>query len=311
MKRAVLSAASALAVLALLAGCASASSAASDAASGSVQIVASTNVWGSVAQAIGGDLVTVTSLIDSSAQDPHEFEATARDQLALSHADLIVENGGGYDAFMTTMLAAAKLDTAVVVNAAEVSGLLPSGADPTAETDGFNEHVWYDFGTVDAVAKSIADSLAELAPSHATEFASNYATFSAELTMLAGRLSSIASTHKGESVAITEPVPLYMLTAAGFDDKTPVAFSAAIEEGSDVSPLVLRQVTELFADNEVEFLAYNDQTVTSQTEAVLTAAQSDGIPVVGFAETLPDDATTYIGWMTSNVDNIAKAVSHS
>ncbi|HYP73588.1 MAG TPA: zinc ABC transporter substrate-binding protein, partial [Microbacterium sp.] len=94
----VVLAASALA----LAGCAaSASPAASD---GKIAVVASTNVYGDIAAAIGGDLVDVTSIIDSVAQDPHSYEASARDQLTVSRADLIIENGGGYDAFMDTLI---------------------------------------------------------------------------------------------------------------------------------------------------------------------------------------------------------------
>ena len=60
-------------------------------------VVTSTNVYGDLVEQIGGDRVSVTSLIDDPAQDPHSFEASARDQLAISKAELVIENGGGYD----------------------------------------------------------------------------------------------------------------------------------------------------------------------------------------------------------------------
>jgi zinc/manganese transport system substrate-binding protein len=92
-----------------------------------LSIVASTNVWGDVAQSIAGDNATVTSIITSSVQDPHSYEASARDQLAISNADLVIENGGGYDPFIDALVAASA-DSAnlVVLNASEASGLMPT-----------------------------------------------------------------------------------------------------------------------------------------------------------------------------------------
>ena len=93
---AALAAASALA----LAGCAG-TSAGSDSATGDeLTIVASTNVYAQIAQEIAGDGVRVDAVIASAAQDPHDYEATAADQLTVQQASLIIENGGGYDGFM-------------------------------------------------------------------------------------------------------------------------------------------------------------------------------------------------------------------
>ncbi|WP_214443586.1 metal ABC transporter substrate-binding protein, partial [Mycobacterium tuberculosis] len=57
---------------------------------------------------VGGDRVDVTSIITSASQDPHSYEASARDRLTLQKADLVVENGGGYDAFIDSLLQDAK-----------------------------------------------------------------------------------------------------------------------------------------------------------------------------------------------------------
>ncbi len=88
------------AVLLALAGC-GAGDAVDD---GKVHVVASTDVYGSLVALVGGDAVEVTSLIDSASQDPHSFEASARDRLAIAGADLVIVNGGGYDPFMDALL---------------------------------------------------------------------------------------------------------------------------------------------------------------------------------------------------------------
>lgn len=292
-----------------LSGCA-ATGAGTDSTSGEstgqLTVVASTNVWGSIAQAIGGDAVSVTSLIDSSAQDPHEFEATARDQLAVNDAQLILENGGGYDDFVDTMLDAAEENSArVVLNAVDNSGL-DTGDSGEGE---FNEHVWYSFPTVDAVAQQLANELASLDPDNADTFQSNYEEFSGELDQLTSRLDGIAADHGGAHVLITEPVPLYLLEAAGLVNETPDEFSEAVEEGTDVPALVLEEVKGLLDSGNIVLLAYNEQTVTNQTEAVLDQATADGVPVVSFAETLPDGVTDYIDWMTTTIDTVEEALN--
>ncbi len=68
---------------------------------GVVKVLATTNVWGDIAKQLGGDWVEVTVILDDPMQDPHSYEASARDQLAVNDAELIVMNGGGYDEFMT------------------------------------------------------------------------------------------------------------------------------------------------------------------------------------------------------------------
>lgn len=121
----------------------SAGTSGSPSASTSVDVVASTNVWGDITAKVGGDKVDVTSIIDDPDKDPHEYEASAQNQLALSKAKVVIENGGGYDDFVDTMLASAKNDSAKVLNAVTISG------KKAAAGDELNEHVWYDFPTIE------------------------------------------------------------------------------------------------------------------------------------------------------------------
>ncbi len=282
-----------LAVGVLLAGCTS-TPAVDD---GTLSVVASTNVYGDIAHAIGGAAITVTSLISSAAQDPHSFEASARDQLSVAHADVIVANGGGYDTFVDTLVAAS--DTAAtVVTATEVVGL----------ADGANEHVWYSLSDMDRLASRLADTFAELDPSGAAAYHSNYEAFADGIRMLTDRATAIAAITDGAGVAVTEPVPLYLLEAAGLTNLTPPEFTEAIEEGNDVSPLALLETLALFDSQTVALLAYNDQTASVETERVRVAAEAVGVPVVLFTETLPD-GLDYVGWMSANLAAIEAAVT--
>ncbi|GHD81586.1 zinc/manganese transport system substrate-binding protein [Salinibacterium amurskyense] len=327
-----LTAGAVLAVSALtLAGCSTSEPAEED---GTLSVVASTIVYGNIAATLGGDAVTVTSLIDNPAQDPHSYEASARDQLAVSEADLVIINGGGYDPFAEALYEAAGAD-AILLNAVEASGLLED-ADEHADEDhadedhadedhadedhaedeadddhadhdhieGFNEHIWYSFHAIEHVAEHIAEELTELSPENSDAFETNLDTFLGELEGLEEQADTIAETTEGQGAAVTEPVAVYLLEAVGLHDDTSPEFTEAIEEGSDVPPAALLEVLELVASDHAALLAYNEQTSSPETERVREAAEEAGLPVVSFTETLPEGAD-YIEWMSSNLDALA------
>lgn len=99
-------------------------------------VYATTNVWGSVAKAVGGDKVNVIVRVDDLSQDPHDYQATATDKLNITKSAVMLVNGGGYDDWGMS-LAESVSHKPVVINAVALSGLSPNtdnAADkPTSE----------------------------------------------------------------------------------------------------------------------------------------------------------------------------------
>ncbi|HEY5222546.1 MAG TPA: zinc ABC transporter substrate-binding protein [Microbacteriaceae bacterium] len=299
---AVILAALALAGCSGVASAANSSTASGRTASGKLEVVATTNVWGDIAASVGGDHVAVTSLISDPNIDPHEFQADARDQLAIAKAAVVIKNGGGYDDFANTMLAAAGNPKRVVLDAVELSGKKASGAA------GLNEHVWYDFPTVEKVADRLSSAFAQIDPKNAAVYAQNAATLNTKIAELVTQEGALKAKYAGEGVAITEPVPLYLLEAIALVDKTPQKFSEAVQNNTDVAPSVLNDTLALLSGHVVKLLVYNEQTTGAQTDAVLAAAKNAGVPVVPVTETLPK-GKTYLSWMSGNLDAVAAALS--
>ena len=330
---AALAAASAL----VLTGCASSGAGASD---GRIQVVASTNVYAQIVEEIGGEFVDATAIVSSSAQDPHAFEPSARDQLAVKRADLIIENGGGYDAFVDALVEASG-SAAPVITAAEFSHDWPgneghdaadadadaaageedhsdhAASEPTDQAEdehaehehveGFNEHVWYDPHTMQHLAEEIARELSSLLPAEAATFDAAASTFAEGIAELETRLAAIDTAHAGAEVFATEPVPLYLLEAAGLENVTPEAFSEAVEEGQDVAPSTLLESLKLLRSGDIGAVIVNSQTGGAETTEVISAAEAQSIPVIEFSETLPD-GETYLSWMQANIDALAGAL---
>lgn len=285
-----------------LSGCSTPTSDADARATG-IQVVASTNVYGDIAARVGGEFVSVTSAIDDPSQDPHSYEADAQIQLAVSKADVVVVNGAGYDTFMNTLLDGANNSDATVVNTAKVSG-----KNLKPRNDEFNEHLWYDMPTMHLLAAQLVATYSKLDPKNATAFTANAATFDASLTKFEADEAALKATYLGTAVAITEPVPLYLLNAAGLKNITPAKFSEAVEEGTDVSPVVLEQTLKLFTGHKVALLAYNEQTSSPETEKLLAAARTALIPIVPVTETLPF-GKNYVDWMTETLEELKVALA--
>ncbi|WP_334150930.1 metal ABC transporter solute-binding protein, Zn/Mn family [Microbacterium sp.] len=312
------------AVLAL-AGCSATPTSATE-GDGTIQVVASTNVYGSIAAQIGGDRVDVTSIIESATQDPHSYEATARDRLTVQKADLVIENGGGYDAFVDSLLKDAA--DPHVVTAVEFSHDFPGneghdeeghdeaehdhaddaeGHEGHNHIEGFNEHVWFDPHTMIHVVEAISDELAELDPEGKADFEANAAKITADLEGFEADLEGLQAQAEGKTVFITEPLPGYLAAAAGLTDATPEGFAESVEEGSDVAPAVLLESLDVINSGTLTALLTNAQTGGAETQRVEEAAKDAGIPVVAFTELL-EDGSSYSEWMRDAIQSLAAAI---
>lgn len=290
--------------VALLASCGAADSGSNDAAGqssqqpdGRLSVVASTNVWGDIAAQIGGDHVTVTSLIDDPSQDPHTFQPSGRDELAVSRASVVIVNGGGYDDFLVQMLASVG-KSATVITATTVAAKLAS-FDPD------NEHLWLNVDAVRAVADAIADAFAARDPATASAIQANAKAFDSSLDPLRATMSTIASRYSGTPVAVTEPLPDYLLHTAGLANVTPPSFTEAMEEGVDVSPSDLATVLALFSEHRVKLLVYNEQSASGQAQQVLAAAHKNQVPVMSITELLPS-GEHYQQWIADMVHTLRR-----
>lgn len=289
-----------------LAGCSSAQTERWAAGSGPIKIVASTNVWGSVANLVAGDLATVDAIIYNTNQDPHSYELTARDQLLISEADIVIMNGGGYDDFMQTAI------DADPTPAITVDAFMASGDDETR-----NEHIWYDVDQVGDVAAVIAAAIESIDESKADEVEAKVAEFRAQLAERKAKLDKnkqmlmVAYVSLEQlSVFQTEPLAAYLVEDAGYIDATPKEFSEAVEEDRDVPPAVMKEATDLIKRGGVGAIFLNSNTQTPQMVTLINVNLD--IPVLGFTELLIQDPETleydggYFELLDSAIDTVIK-----
>ena len=274
-------------------------------------IVSSTNVWGDVAKSVGGDLVQVVSIIENFGQDPHSYEASARDQLAVNGADIIVANGGGYDTFMDSLAVAAGNDNIIYAYLPEELKAIDKSSQEADDHDhdhaAGNEHVWYDFHVVEDFASRLAGALAALDSENSAEYNDNLVDFLTGVEILEDRVAELRVKYEGQKVISSEPVADYLLLEFGLENITPASFSQAIEEELDVTPKDLLEIQNLIKSKQVDLFVVNSQTGSVQVDALVELAKANGLAVVEVSELLPS-GIRYFEWMENTIYDIEQGL---
>lgn len=290
-----------LATAALLAGgLAACTATASPPTAGVVNAVGAENQYADVLSQIGGRYVHVTSILNDPNTDPHTFESSPSVAQAVAQANLVVQNGAGYDGFMDKIEAASPDRARRVIDVQHVLGLPDSTPNP---------HLWYSPATMPAVATVMADDLAALRPAHAAYFRANLRRFDASLTPWLDAVAAFKARYAGVAVATTEPVADDLLDAMGARNLTPFSFQADVMNGVDPPPQDVSLLDGLFTGHRVKVFCYNQQVVSSLTVAARQLAVRSGVPVVGVYETMPTPGYHYQTWMLAEVQAITRAVA--
>ena len=260
---------------------------------GPLQVVASTDVYGDLARQIGGSRVAVKSILSNPDADPHLFEPGTANGLAVSKAGVIVQNGLGYDDFMNKLENAAPSSKRRVLVVADV---MPHTANP---------HLWYDLPRMPKVAAAIANELSAADPKHAASYRAGARRFTASLDPL---FAAVRALPAGAPVAYTEPVPAYLVAAAGLRNLAPRSFTRQIEQGSEPPAAAVSAMRSLITQHRIKALLYNEQAVSPITARLGSLATREQIAVVPITETLPA-GLTYQQWQLRQITALKRVLA--
>jgi zinc/manganese transport system substrate-binding protein len=268
---------------------------------GVISAVGAENEYANVLEQIGGKYVQVSSILNNPNTDPHTYEASTSVAQEVGAAQLIVQNGVGYDTFMNKIESASPSTSRRVIVVQKVLDLPDSTPNP---------HLWYDPKTMPAVATVMASDLSAIQPSHKAYFEARLTAFVASLRPWLDTIAAFKAAHPGTTVAVTEPVADYLLEAMGMKNLTPFTFQADIMNGVDPSPEAITQEQGFLTGHQARVFCYNQQVVDSLTTSIRQTAQTSGVPVVGVYETMPTPGYNYQSWMLAEVKAIESAVEH-
>jgi zinc/manganese transport system substrate-binding protein len=267
------------------------------AADGKIALVAAENFYGNVAQQIGGDRVSVTSILNSPDQDPHLFEVSPAVVRQIAAAQIVVYNGADYDPWMGQLLRVTPKPGRVVIIAADL-------VDKKA---GDNPHIWYDPATMPAVARALAAALTAADPAHKDDYAARLKTFLASLDPLNEKLAAIRGKYAGAAVTASEPVFGYIAAALQLQMRNE-RFQLAVMNDTEPSARDVAAFEQDLKTHKVRVLFYNKQASDKLVRHLVDLARASNIPVVGVTETCPP-GMSYQDWMMSELDDTEKALA--
>ncbi len=264
-------------------------------------MVAAENFWGSIATQVGGSEVQVTSIITKPDADPHSYEPTAADARTIAGAELVIENGIGYDPWMAKQVSADH-GRSTVLDVGHVVGV----------KEGANPHRWYNPADVTEVIGALVADLSRLRPARSAIIrtqASNYETTS--LSEYHGFVSSIRATYGGTKVGASESIFSMLAPALGLDVITPPSFLRAVSEGTDISSADKATIDHQIRTHQIALYVYNRQNATPDIQVQLAECRRAGIPTASVTETLAPATVSYQDWQVAQLRGIQAALARA
>jgi zinc/manganese transport system substrate-binding protein len=273
--------------------------AAGDSSSGKIQVVAAENFWGSIAAQLGGSKVAVQSIIVNPDTDPHSYEPTASDGVALAKSQMAIVNGIGYDVWASKLLAANPSGSRKVLDVGDLLGL----------AEGDNPHQWYSPSSVQRVIDRIVADYKQLDPKDSTYFDRQRTKFETQgLGAYRRLIAAIRARYAGVPVGYSESIFQPLGAALGLKLLTPYSFAKAIAEGTDVGAADKQTVDTQAQRHLIRLWVYNSQNATPDVQRVNQLARAAHIPVTTITETLSPASSTFEQWQVAELQNLQQAL---
>lgn len=257
------------------------------------QVVTSTQTIADIVQAIipadEQDRIKITPLIASGDIDPHDFELSPKDAATANQADLVVVNGGGYDAWLSDVVSGPQ-----VVHMLELTAGHDHEAAHEHKAAEVNPHAWFNPEAVEHLVTAVAAVLQQAG------FNPDASTVTAKMTGFKNRLAALPV----HTVAATEPVAEYLIKQTTWTDKTPAAYQEAALKESEPAAAAVAEFTALLDSRGVDVLIVNPQAETQTAQSLAERAKAQGIKTIAIGETPTGNFFTWYDQIVTEFEQV-------
>lgn len=224
-----------------------------------LRIVATTTDLHSLAEAVGGKHVAVTSLVPPNA-DPEEYQPRPQDLLRVKAAQIVVRVGLDFDLWFDRLLkqsgipqiargGSGYVDASTGIAVLEVRGASAGGGDGHAHGNG-NPHYWLDPQNAEIITANILQALARVDPEGAAEYDANRRAFLQRLAEKMPQWQGLAGTLSDKPLLAYHNSWVYLARRFKLD------FVGAIEQkpGVPPSPQHLARLIRLMGERKVRII---------------------------------------------------------
>jgi zinc/manganese transport system substrate-binding protein len=262
-------------------------------------IVATTSQTADFVRVIGGDAVTVYSVVKPGV-DPHEYEPTPADLTTIRTAAVVVTNGVGLEPWLAKVKAASPPTGAVVVAS---DGVLLRPGDP---------HIWHNPANAKIMVTSIASALSKALPDKSATFTTNLTAYVAQLDQLDTDITAQVASLTNRKLVTNHDAFGYLTDRYGFEFVGAVipSFDTATELSTADVQVLVKKIRALGVK-----AVFSESSLPPKTaQAVATEA---GVKVITGDDALygdslgpaGSDGDTYLKMMRHNVRTIVTALA--
>lgn len=290
---------------------------------GRLKVVATTTIVADVVRQVGGDFVSVTTLLPVGA-DPHSFSPRPQDIAQVSDAAVVFANGAGLEEFLEPLLENAG-GKAEVVHLSEGLTLLEAGAHEDeaehAAGDGHDDeegahhhadgdpHTWTDPHNVIHWVDVVEQALARLDPAHAADYPSNAAAYREQLRALDAWIQAEVAKISSEQRQLVTDHTAYSYFAARYGFEQVGAIIPGYSTNAQPSAQEIAQLEELIRAYHTPAVFVGKAANATLAERI---AEDTGVKLVYlYGGSLSDpsgEAGTYLDYMRYNVTAMVGAL---
>ena len=269
-------------------------------------ILTSTSIIADIVKQIGGEFVTVSSLIPIGA-DPHDFSPQPKEAAAISEVDIIFLNGAGLDDNLLPVIENAGGTDKVVEVSRGIDILVTE--DRVLGTSFPDPHTWMDPNNILIWLENITASLAGIDPGHSDKYHENSLKYSQDITEL-----DIWVRHQIEIIPADERLIVsdhnvfgYFNSTYGFTQVGTITGSSSTEASPSAQDIA--KLEDLIKQHDIPAIFISE---TSSTTLVDQIAFDTGIKVVqiyhGSLTTKEGPVPSYLKFIRYNVTAIVEAL---
>ena len=276
---------------------------------GAVSAVATYSILGDLVENVGGQNVELTTLVGPDA-DAHTFEPAPSDNAGLAEADVVFENGLGFETWLDELYRSSGSNAERVVVTEDVDPMPLIEEDHGHEPREYDPHVWHDPANAVVMVESIREALTEADPENSEAYRRNAEEYVSELDALDADVGELVGSvpEDNRTLFTSHDTFGYFAERYGFGVDTALA-SVSTEAGDPSAGETARLIEEIEASGVPAIFAEN----VSNQATMENIAREAGVEL---APALYTDALggpgsagdTYVKMMRYNVSTMAEAL---
>lgn len=255
------------------------------------------------AERIGGDKAEVANIVPSGAE-PHDYEPTAQDMARMEKSDLIILNGGGFEAWSDSIERNIRTEDTVIIMAGDSLMTREISGDDSLTTD---PHIWIDPVLAKTMAQNIARGFEQVDPENAEYYRENTDILLAELADLDAAYRGGLQACATRNIITSHSAFGYLAAEYGLNQVS----IAGLSPDAEPSPAQLAQIAQFAKTNNVQYIFFESlaSPKLSQTIAAEVGAKTLVLnPIEGLSGEEISKGEDYFSVMRENLVNLQTAL---